>query len=243
MADILHQTIKVGELTLRDRSAMLQLMKKYYLGVDCESFATDLEEKEHVMVLRDRTESDRLVGFSTLIRMDLEVCGQLVKAIFSGDTIVEEQKRNNIGFAYEVTRYFAKTLEEFPGYPTFYVLICKGWRTYRILPFLFKDFTPRCDQPIRPLHRCVMNAFGQKKYPHEYDSEKGLIVFDGEAQRIKPDSAECLKSFRRDKHTNFFAEKNPQHMRGDELVCVAPVISTNFTRSFVKLLQSQEVVR
>ncbi len=242
MVEIKHQTLAVGDLTPYDRAAMFQLMEEYYLGVSQETFEYDLAEKEHVMVLRDRTEGDRLVGFSTLMRLDLVVCGNPVKAIFSGDTVVEEQKRNNIGFAYEVTRYFAQTLSDFPGCAAYYVLICKGWRTYRILPFLFRDFTPRFDKPAEQLHRCVMNAFGAKKYPREYNPETGLIVFDGETQRIKPNSAEAISQTRRDKHTSFFAEKNPHHLRGDELVCVAPVTYSNFSTAFNKLLAVQQEV-
>ncbi len=240
MVNIKHETIEVRDLTPHDRTAMFQLMQEYYLGVSRKTFESDLAEKEHVMVLRDQTEGDRLVGFSTLMRLNLVVCGNPVKAIFSGDTVVEEQKRNNIGFAYEVTRYFAQTLSEFPNCAVYYVLICKGWRTYRILPFLFRDFTPRFGKSIEPMHRCVMNAFGAKKYPNEYNPQTGLIVFEEEAQRIKPNSAEAIGQTRHDKHTSFFAERNPFHLRGDELVCVAPVTRSNFTRAFNKLLKIQE---
>src|SRR5258705_256122 len=109
MVEIEHQTLAVMDITTRDRTEMFRLMREYYLGVNQETFEYDLAEKDHVMVLRDRTEGGRLVGFSTLMRLDLLVHGKPVKAIFSGDTVVEEQKRNNIGFAYEVTRYFAQT--------------------------------------------------------------------------------------------------------------------------------------
>jgi hypothetical protein len=242
MVEIEHQTLAVRDLTPHDRTAMFRLMQEYYLGVSRETFEYDLAEKEHVMVLRDRTEGDRLVGFSTLMRLNLVVCGNPVKAIFSGDTVVEEQKRNNIGFAYEVTRYFAQTMSEFPEYAAYYVLICKGWRTYRILPFLFRNFTPRFDKPAEPMHRRVMDAFCAKKYPREYNPETGLIVFDGETQRIKPNSAEAISQSRRDKYAGFFAEKNPYHLRGDELVCVAPVTCSNFTRAFNKLLEARQEV-
>lgn len=241
MAGIHHETVPVADLTARDRTEMFCLMQKCYLGVEHAVFERDLAEKEHVMTLRDSEDDCRIVGFSTLMRFDLVVCGKRVKAVFSGDTVVEEQKRNSLGFAYEVTRYFVRTIGEFPEYPVFYVLMCKGWRTYRILPFLFREFSPNFAKPTDPMSRLVMNSFGAKKYPQGYDPQTGLIVFEGEAQRIRPNSAEAITTLRHDKHIDFFAAKNPQHLRGDELVCVASVTETNFTHAFKKLLKAQEV--
>ena len=151
--------------------------------------------------------------------------------------MVEERFRRSRGLAYEVTRYFAALLESSAA-PLYYVLICKGWRTYRILPFLFRQFSPRFDRPTADAHRQMMHAFGAQRYPEEYDAESGLIVFRGRTQRIRPGSAEALSHTRGDPHLEFFARKNPDHLRGDELVCVAPVAAWNFTEAFHKLLRA-----
>ena len=238
MVEIEHATVGVGSLTGRERGEMLLLMEKYYLGVERRTFERDLDEKEHVMLLRDRADGGRVVGFSTLMSLEVEVCGRPVRAIFSGDTVVEERFRRSRGLAYEVTRYFAALLESSAA-PLYYVLICKGWRTYRILPFLFRQFSPRFDRPTADAHRQMMHAFGAQRYPEEYDAESGLIVFRGRTQRIRPGSAEALGRTRGDPHLEFFARKNPDHLRGDELVCVAPVAAWNFTEAFRKLLRAE----
>ena len=238
MVEIEHATIEVRDLAPCERTEMFLLMQKYYWGVNRETFERDLSEKEHVMLLRHRADSGCVVGFSTLMRFEMEIAGHPVMGIFSGDTVVEERCRRSRGLAYEITQYFIELVEA-SALPLYYILICKGWRTYRILPFLFHQFSPRFDQPTEALHQQVMDAFGAQRYPREYSSEKGLIVFERETQRIKENSAEEINPLRRDRHINFFAQKNPNHARGDELVCVAPVARWNFTEAFHKLLESR----
>lgn len=244
MNAIKHLTVPVTELEPRDRSQMLSLMLQYYDGVKPDTFFGDLAEKEHVMVLRDNCESGRIVGFSTLMRLRLNVGGVPVVAVFSGDTVVECQKRNNLGFVYEVTRYFVQTQSEFDGYKVAWLLITKGWRTYRIMPFLFRQFSPRYDQPTSLWHQQVIDAFGATRYPHEYDPSNGLIVFDGDSQRIRPGSSEDTCSIRRDSHVDYFLQRNPNYLRGNELVCVADIEDGNFTTAFRKALchRQEEVV-
>lgn len=238
MVEIEHATVAVKDLTERERGEMFLLLERYYLGVERQTFERDLAEKEHVMILRELAADGRLVGFSTLVRLDVEVCGRPLGAIFSGDTVVEEKFRRSRGLAYEVTRYFAALLE-LSAAPLYYVLICKGWRTYRILPFLFREFSPRFDKPTPAAHRRVMDAFCALKFPEEYDAESGLVVFRGQAQRVRPESAEAVGRARSDPHIEFFARKNPNHLRGDEMVCVAPVAEWNFTEAFHKLLRAR----
>ncbi len=237
MAAIAHATIKRQELSVADQTEMFSLMRQYYLGVEWGAFQRDLAEKEHVVVLRE-SGTRRLVGFSTLVQMDLDVCGELVRAIFSGDTVVETSARHTLGFGREITLYFARTLEEFPNREIYYVLICKGWRTYRVPMLLFNEFSPAPGHPTLPRHQQVMDAFGRAKYPHQYHPEAGLIVYQGEAQRVRPRSAEDLPTGRTSKATEWFAMKNPDYLRGDDLVTVAQVAEQNFSPVFRRLSTS-----
>lgn len=239
MVAIEHSTIEVKDLSSRERATMFALMQEYYLGVRRETFERDLSQKEHVMLLRDRTACGRIVGFSTLMRLRFDVGGSPIEAIFSGDTLVEERYRRSRGLAYEVTRYFQTLIESSP-LPLYYILICKGWRTYRILPFLFRQFSPRSGHPTQLLHQQIMDAFGARQYPDEYRPETGLIVFEGETQCIRHEARVPLRS---DEHTEFFRRKNPSYLRGDELVCVARIERANFTGAFEKLLAAQRESR
>lgn len=236
-ASTYHATVAVADLATADRAAMLGMMQRYYLGVTLEGFARDLDEKDQVMLLRD-VGSGHVVGFSTLMRMDLEVGGTPARAVFSGDTIVDSQERNTFGLGIEITRYFLRTLERSPRTELYYVLISKGWQTARIPPFFFRAYSPAPGRPPHPRHKAVMDAFGLAKYPHAYDPAAGLIPAGQDAQRLRPDSPEGRLPDRRDKHVELFIERNPGYLRGDELVYVAPVTPANFSPAFLRLLRS-----
>jgi hypothetical protein len=216
---------------------MLALMQAHYLGVTRERFEADLAEKERVILLREGAGPGKIVGFTTLMLIDLVVAGRAVKAVFSGDTIVERGNRNTFGLGREICRYFVRAVEENSDTELFYILIAKGWQTCRIPALLFREYSPAPDRPVNIWHQRVMDAFGAKKYPRHYRPESGLITFAEETQRVIAGSAEGDIPARGNPLVDFFLKKNPDYLRGDELVYVAPIIEANFTGVFQKLRQ------
>lgn len=240
MPKIVSQTKQIAELTASERATMLGLLSLEFLGVSRQDFIQDLEEKEAVMLLHKETHDGEIVGFSTLMTFELPVDGRKVKAVFSGDTTVLKEYRSSTGFGIEIARYFTKALEMFPKHEIYYILISKGWRTYKILPFFFKNFAPKHDTPSSTKDKAVMDAFGRKKYPREYHSDRGLIMFSKETQRLIPGSVDALPPLEPDVHTRFFLERNLTYLSGTELVCVAPVNEDNFTPQMMRLLKSSK---
>jgi len=227
-------TIAVSELQPSDRERMFQLLSESYLGVKREIFDRDLAAKEHVILLR--SSKGEIVGFSTQARYRLTLADRTVVVLFSGDTIVTEEHRGTFETAREICRYFQRTLSEHPYDEIYWLLICKGWRTYRVLRLLFKDYAPRADAPDPSAFRDVADAFGNAKYPGFYYPFSRLIVFPGETQRIRPGSSEAIDRRRSDPSLLFFEKANPGHERGDELVCVAPIREDNFTAAVLRIL-------
>jgi hypothetical protein len=236
MSDVTHLILRVGELSASDRAEMWLLMTAYYLGVEPQQFEADLDEKEHVILLRNGSTTGRIVGFSTLMRLDLEVAGQPVVTVFSGDTIVDRSRRGTFGLGMEIARYFHSAVQETTGVGLYYILIAKGWQTSRIPRLLFQDYSPSPDRPTPCLHRQIMDAFGAKKYPNNYRPRTGLIDFGGETQRVMPESAEGIIPARPDAQVDFFVKSNPNYLQGSELVYVAEIAEGNFTPVFKKLL-------
>jgi hypothetical protein len=231
-------TIAVPDLQPSDRERMFQLLSDSYLGVKREAFDRDLAAKEHVILLRSN--EGEIVGFSTQVRLRLTLPDRTVVAVFSGDTIVTEQHRGTFETAREICRYFRRALEEHPKEEVYWLLICKGWRTYRVLRLFFRDYSPRADTADPLAFRDVADAFGNSRYPRLYQSSSRLIVFPGEAQRIRPGSPEAVDHRRSDSSQLFFEKANPDHERGNELVCVAPIREDNFTAVARRLAGYQE---
>lgn len=236
---IYSETRKIDTLTKPELAAMLGLLSLEFLGVDRAQFLKDLEEKESVMLLRADDHKGDIVGFSTIMTLDLPVKNRKVKAIFSGDTTVLPHYRRSIGIGVEAVGYFLEAMERFPGHEIFYVLISKGWRTYKILPFFFKKFAPRFDEPTSLEDKAIIDAFGAKKYPRYYDVRTGLIMFPSETQRLIPGSIDALPPSHADEHIEFFMRKNPTYLSGTELVCTARVAFRNFTEAAIRIADAR----
>jgi hypothetical protein len=203
--------------------------------MDRNTFERDLQEKEAAFLLVDAAEG-RVVGFSTVAVLDLEVPGSAVKAVFSGDTIVEDRYRSSSGLGLQLGRFFRSCMARYPSTPIVWILTSKGCRTYGLLPALFKEFHPRYGARTPDFHSEVMRAFGSLKYPALYDPSTNLIRYGGDSQRLKPGVADADGRRLSDPHARFFISANPNHMGGDDLVCVAEVIEANFSPLFRRIL-------
>ena len=80
----------VAALNADERSRMWSVFARYYAEVKHETFTQDLSEKNDVILLLDS--GDRSIqGFSTIKVYEEQHKDRAFLAIFSGDTIVEEE--------------------------------------------------------------------------------------------------------------------------------------------------------
>jgi len=236
MSSIVSTTLPVRSISEGERDRMYSLMEADYLGIDRSSFERDLHEKSEVMILREGG-AGLIVGFSTLMVSHLQAGDHPVKVIFSGDTIVKSEYRHTPGLGVELGKYFRFILKRFPETPVFWILTSKGCRTYCLLPLLFREFFPRWDAPTPPLPAEVMDLFGVRKHPGEYDPATRVIHHRGSSQRLRPGVADADERRLRNPHVRFFVQANPDHLKGDDLVCVAEVNEENFSRRFLRMLE------
>jgi hypothetical protein len=234
---VVSQTAPAASICPWERARMYRLMEVNYLGMDRSAFEKDLAEKDDVMLLRD-SPSGEIVGFSTLMVLTLTAQDMPVRAVFSGDTIVESEFRHTLGLGVELGRYLRNVANRHPSDAVAWILTSKGCRTYGILPLLFREFSPRWDAPTPLLHALIMDAFGSHKYPAEYDPAGHLVRHRGSPQRLRPGVADAAGRRLRDPHTLFFLQANPGHMNGDDLVCVADGRESNWTPRFRRMLDA-----
>lgn len=241
MTRLASLTKVISEVSSEERKAMFQLLLQSYNGISWENFNRDLDEKEAVMMLVD-SERRTIAGFSTFMLLDIALGGETVKGFFSGDTVVQKEFRRTPLMGVEIGKNFLKCLKRFSRRRIYWILISKGCRTYRVLSIFFREWYPRYDADTPERIKSIMDAFGGLKYPLHYDSAKGLIVFSEGGEALKPGVADARESRMHDPHICFFVERNPHHMRGDELVCAAEVARENFAPSFVHMLKNAEVL-
>lgn len=228
------QLIAVGALNTRDREDLFALMEQHYENVERPRFDADLLAKDSVLVLRDS--GDLIRGFTTLKVYTIDVNGQPVRLVFSGDTIVHRDYWGEL----ELPRIWIRAVHSLVkdcGLPAYWLLISKGYKTYRFLPVYFHTFFPCHNSATPPFEKSVMDTFGRLKYPGHYDPRSGVIDLHGERDYLKSELADVPARHLRDPHIGFFLQQNPGYARGDELVCLTRLDPQNIKPSGMKYLE------
>lgn len=206
-----------------DRMRMFRLMQKYYHGVTQEIFDNDLNRKMGSFILRD-TGSNEIQGFSTIFVREMNINGKACQAIFSGDTIIEEGYWGQRALQRAFARFLYQTKFKRPFQPLYWFLISKGYKTYLLLANNFFIHYPRYEKPIPPHMKATMDLFYGDLYPKNYQPDTGLIVFDGDACRLKTGVADLTPELtQKNRRIAFFERANPEWRSGIELACAAEV--------------------
>ncbi|MEX0678898.1 MAG: hypothetical protein WD063_17620 [Pirellulales bacterium] len=232
---LLGRLVPVADLSPQARGQMLDLMHRHYANVDANAFAADLAEKQWAVCVR-HPETKQLCGFSTQMLLDAVVEDRPVKALFSGDTIVDRQYWGDQALTRASGRFALSLIDEYPEAELYWFLIAQGYKTYRFLPVFFHEFYPRHDAVTPPHARRVIDALARHKYPEGYDSAAGVIRASVKQYRLREGIADITPERLRDPHVRYFAERNPGHTRGDELCCLAPLAQSNFTPAAYRVI-------
>jgi hypothetical protein len=222
------QLVSAAAIVSSQRDEMFALMGSYYENVDRATFDADFDEKDWVILILDE-DTNQLKGFSTQMLLHLNVAGRSIRALFSGDTIIDRNARGERGL-FQVSGWLARELmEAYPDDELYWFLISKGYKTYRFLPLFYHDFYPHHDVLTPPAYTAVINALGDYKFPDAYDRNGGIVRAGPASCRLRPGVADITSDRLDDPHIRYFAERNPGHFVGDELCCIAPLTLANFT--------------
>jgi hypothetical protein len=214
---------------------MFALMDRHYENVRRRAFDADLNEKRWVILLSDPA-TDAVCGFSTQVMLQAQVDGRRVKALFSGDTIVDRDRWGDPTLSHVWGRLALELIDAASDEDLYWFLISKGYKTYRFLPLFFREFFPRRDAPTPDDARRVIDALARRKFPAAYDATAGVVRAGPANDRLRPDVAEVTPERLRDPHVAFFVGRNPGHAHGDELCCLAPLTRANFTPAAYRVI-------
>ena len=219
--------LKISELTDTDKLAMFRLMQDVYNGENWDKFLSDMTEKNYALVLYD--EKSQIAGFTTIEIFDFE--GNII--IYSGDTVVEENSRGDIELMRAWWKFSYTVQQNNPDKSVFWLLISKGWRTYKFFPMFLKKIYPtyRYETPQEVqefINRLALTKFG--------DCYKDGIVVPEKPDMLKSGKNDVPKRRINDSDVMFFLKKNPEFYKGNELVCLAELSVANLTKAGLRLL-------
>ncbi len=217
-------TVPVSSLTSADRDAAYELLATYYDRTDRERFDQDMDEKQQVVLLRD-ADDGRLGGFCTIHVSTHRPAGggRPVTVLFTGDTVVDRAYWGQKVLHTQISRLIFRERLRRPLRPFYWLLISKGYKTYKIVLRASPRTIPRHDRQGPPAHRRLLDEVARARFGDRFDERSGIVRGDGHdhvrdgVSAISDDLVAC------DADVAYFLERNPGHVDGDELVCLAPL--------------------
>lgn len=214
------------ELDDRTHEAMFRLLAGHFAGVDRATFEADLAEKHCAILLED--DDGRLRGFSTLLLYATDAPGRRISVVYSGDTIVDREWWGSPALPRTWIRAVRQLAPAAVDHDLYWLLLTSGYRTYRFLPVFFRSFYPRYDEPGPQALTALLDAVATERFGSRYNADDGIVRF-ARPQVLTPDLLELPAGRALDPHIAYFLARNPGHVRGDELACVAMVHDDNLT--------------
>jgi hypothetical protein len=168
-----------------------------------------------------------LAGFSSLSIVDATVDGRSLRAVYSGDTIIERAHWGTQALAFTWLRFAGTIKAQAPDRPLYWFLIVKGHRTYRYLSAFSIDFYPHWQMPTPPWARTIMRELAYQRFDEDYDSKRGIVSFDRSRGHLRPMWATVEPEEAARPDVAFFLRSNPGYTQGDELVCLTELSCNN----------------
>jgi hypothetical protein len=205
---------------------LYELFSRSYAHLDRATFERDQDEKDWILLLSDVR--GLVQGFTTLKLYELDVLGQPIRAVFSGNTIIDRRFWGEQELVATWCRFMAEIKRQANSVPLYWFLICSGYRTYMYLPLFFYEFYPRYDRSTPTFERTLINTLGQMKFREEY--RDGVVHVSKPRECLAPELALPRPSKLNNPHVRFFFDQNPGCLEGDELVCITEFSLANTKR-------------
>ena len=205
------------------REKLYSLYARYYAAADRETFERDLNGKDSAFLVWD---GDQLAGFSTLQVSRTLLDGAPIRVAYSGDTIIERAYWGSTAFSFAWVRHMGRLAAQEDA-PLFWLLIVKGWRTYRYLATFGLEFVPDWRKPDHPSLARLRDALALSQFGAAYDCSAGLVRYSNSQGHLASPWAVPSEREARRPDVEFFLSRNPGYVRGDELVCLIELSSAN----------------
>ncbi|MBF0523265.1 MAG: hypothetical protein HQL24_09455 [Candidatus Omnitrophica bacterium] len=229
MSKLISKIIEVGQTDDGLLDAMFHLMDQTYSGVTLDRMKQDLSNKQYLLSLLD--DAGELRGFTTIQIFDSHFRGKTVKIIYSGDTVIGQEFRGELELMRAWWQFVDMIQRKHQDKDLYWMLISKGWRTYKFLPLFFKEFYPNksCETPKE--FQEFIDRLGSFKFPKEH--KRGLVI-PKQPDFLRIGRSDVPEYRKDDADILFFLGKNPDFYKGTELVCVAKLHSSNLTKGGVR---------
>jgi len=231
---LIGKLMEVSELSIRHKTRMLNLLKLYFDNVKEDLFFKDLSGKKWVIIFEDIINGE-VQGFSTQTLMEVKIDGIPVKALFSGDTIIDK----NYWGSRELPRVWGKLVialtHQFKEIKFYWFYISKGYMTYLLMPRYFYNFYPKYDSEITEFEKKVLDTLAFKKFGSAYEPKTGIVRIQFNYY-LKNGVGQITEDLLKDSNIKYFKNKNPNYIKGEELACLVELTEDNMKPIFKQVI-------
>lgn len=242
------RSVLTGSTVLREtldapqRQQMLALMQRCYAGVDAQRFERDLDQKQYVILLRAR-HTGELAGFSTL-QVAQEFLGtQQTEIVFTGDTVIDPDYWGNKELQRQFSRFLLNRKLKRLFKPVHWLLLSAGYKTYLLAVNYFPRTHPRHNWTAPEDLRSSLDALVLRWFGEQYRPSMGTLRFANEHYRVREGLSPIDRESGAHPDIAFFAQKNPGHIVGEELVCLSEVRLWDLSRAVLRITKNHLFVR
>ncbi|MBI2520389.1 MAG: hypothetical protein HYV97_08220 [Bdellovibrio sp.] len=218
--------VPIADVSKTEKKEMFDLYFRYFENVTLDIFLDHISHKSHVIILTDQR-SHTIKGFCTCMVIKLNLAGENILGVFTGDTIIEKSHWGEQELVRAFTYYCGQIAALHKQEAIYWLLISKGYKTYRFLPVFTKKFYPNHSNIFPDSLKQIRNALASHLYPEEFDPNTDLITFKNKIGNLRLGVGDINEIRLQDPDIEFFAKKNPEHMLGVELACLAKLCSSN----------------
>ena len=204
---------------------MYRLFERYYAATSPSAFHADLAAKQHVILLEDELGVVR--GFSTLAVDEFEYAGLPRRAVFSGDTIIDQDFWGEQTLAFAWMELAGRLKAQTPDRPLYWFLISKGFRTYRYLPAMARHFYPSWKESTPEELQGVLDLLARTHFGDAYKAAEGVIRFPSSRGQLREPWLAVGERERERADVRFVLDRNPRHGHGEELACITELTVAN----------------
>lgn len=223
----------VADLDDAFRRRMARLYFSIYEASCEELFLSDLAKKNEVLLVYEGAD---LVGFSTLLVFEREWCGQRIRVVYSGDTVVDRAHWGQQALAFDWISRMGALKRERPDLPLYWLLLVKGHRTFRYLPLFARSFHPHWKEDRRDL-KPLADALAAEMFPADYNPATGVVEFAYSRGHLRNEIALPAAADLARAEVSFFLQRNPGFRQGHELVCLCEMETHNMKPLTLKLFE------
>lgn len=218
----------LDDVCTNTRDSMYELYSQHYDATSKSCFDLDLENKTHVVLLRDQ--NSELQGFTCLARYIHTFKNRPCQIVYSGDTIIHQRYWGEQTLPEAWIELTGRFKREHPALPLYWFLIVKGHRTYRYLTIFSKQYYPNYREATPQDTQELLNQLASDRFPEHYQPQSGLIQFPESRGHLSTTLVEIPENAMKRKEVQFFLKRNPGYSNGDELACITELSIDNLSR-------------